>query len=204
MLGWPVSRPAARCSRMNRSRFGSSRSAVSTLTATVRSRAVCVHRYTIPKPPRPISRASSNPTSASSAVIEPGTPRWVAKGSTSFIGITSPGRNTRSKDIAGLFRRGRMWLAIPPVDRRGRDHDRNQLIGNTIVLPSAFSSGSSRVRGALTTTGNTHARRRWSKPPGDLRRGGPELLCSMPPSPTLWPNHSIEEMVHSIYWPSQY
>ncbi len=39
MFGWPVSRPIARCSRRNRSLVLSSRSAVSTLTATVRSRA---------------------------------------------------------------------------------------------------------------------------------------------------------------------
>ena len=37
MCGCPESRPIARCSRRNRSRFSASRSAVSTLTATVRS-----------------------------------------------------------------------------------------------------------------------------------------------------------------------
>ena len=48
MFGCPESRPIARCSRTNRSRFCASRWSVSTLTATSRSNAGWRQRYTAP------------------------------------------------------------------------------------------------------------------------------------------------------------
>jgi hypothetical protein len=44
MLGCPVSRPIARCSRTNRARLSSANSPVSTITATVRSNRTCRQR----------------------------------------------------------------------------------------------------------------------------------------------------------------
>ncbi len=73
-----------------------------TLTATVRSSAACVHRYTTPEPPRPISWASSNPAAANSAVTEPDTSRCVANESTPVIGYIDSSDTIRCKGT-GFF-----------------------------------------------------------------------------------------------------
>src|SRR6476620_6118586 len=69
MCGCPDSLPIATCSRTNRSRLSASRSVVRTFTATVRSSALWLQRYTTPNPPCPISSGSSKPAATSSAGI---------------------------------------------------------------------------------------------------------------------------------------
>src|SRR6202171_4163487 len=85
MCGCPDSLPIAICSRTNRSRLSGSRSAVSTFTATVRSRARWRQRYTTPNPPRPISSGRSKPAATSSAGIPACTSPCVGRGSLSAI-----------------------------------------------------------------------------------------------------------------------
>src|SRR6267378_2141501 len=85
MCGCPDSLPIAICSRTNRSRLSGSRSAVSTFTATVRSRMRWRQRYTTPNPPRPISSGCSKPAATSSAGIPACTSPCVGRGSLSAI-----------------------------------------------------------------------------------------------------------------------
>src|SRR5271166_673993 len=81
MCGCPDSLPIAACSRTNRSKLSGSRSAVSAFTATMRSSARWLQRYTTPNPPRPISSGSTNPAATNSAAIAARTSPCVGSGS---------------------------------------------------------------------------------------------------------------------------